>query len=176
MWTKILIFIVFIRYRTYYFFIFLVRKQVQEHEKNEWKMELYYSWILLYVRRPLLDYRTKWMDLKVEGATEHCEVLSAKLLNSRRCRQPFNSFCFEMLWNTYIYTYIYIYTLIYRHIYIYTYIYMSIYNIYIYKYIYIYIIYIYYIYIYILYIYILYIYIYSNFLGEGGLTGIRALW
>ena len=107
MWTKILIFIVFIRYRTFYFLFFLFVNKC----KNMKRMNEKWSY----------TNRTRWMDLKVEGATEHCEVLSAKLLNSRRCRQPFNSFCFETLWNIYIYTYIYIYTLIYRHIYIYIY-------------------------------------------------------
>lgn len=42
------IFIVFIRYITNYSLILIARKQVQEHEKNKWKMELYSQsiWIL----------------------------------------------------------------------------------------------------------------------------------
>ena len=46
--------IVFIRYITYYSLIFLVLKQVKEHNNNEWKMEVYPSWVLLCVWGPLL--------------------------------------------------------------------------------------------------------------------------
>ena len=41
-------------YITFYSLIFLVRKQMWEHEKNKWKMELYSSWILLCVWSPLI--------------------------------------------------------------------------------------------------------------------------
>ena len=48
------IFIFFIRYIKYYSLIFIARKQVQEHEKNESKMELYRSRVLLRVWGTLL--------------------------------------------------------------------------------------------------------------------------
>ena len=42
------ILIVFIRCTIYYSLIFLVRKQVQEHENNKWKTELYSSYYYVY--------------------------------------------------------------------------------------------------------------------------------
>ena len=48
------IFIIFIRYITYCSLVFLFHKQMEEYEKNKWKIELYSSWVLLCVQDLLL--------------------------------------------------------------------------------------------------------------------------